>query len=139
MTQIAEVPKEHMLAVWPHIEPLVDLMEAKTDGEQTAASIARDIENGHKLWLAYDKEKDRAIAITTTFITADGSGRKIGVMLTGSGETGKASEWVRPMKETIYNHFREEGCHKVTMIGPRAWGKFFPEMKMRRALFEEVL
>jgi len=134
--QIAEVPQEQVPAVWPHIEGLVDMLEAKTHGEHTHISLAKELSNGHRLWIAYDEDRDRAIGFTTTFMVQDGSDRMIGIMLAGVGETGKGSEWVQPMRDTIKDYFREQGCYKYSFIGPRAWGKFFPDMKFKRAVFE---
>ena len=135
--EIKLVPENLIDRVWPFVEPLAEELERKTDGEHTPDSLYAQIRNGHALWVAL--ENGEPVSFVTTFVTPDGSGRNIGVMLAGAGEQGRILDWKDSMEGAIADWFQEQGCVKSVFAGPRAWAKFFPNFKIKHVLYERAL
>ena len=98
---------------------------AKPPGNTPRRLCIRQLQNGHRLWVAQNDDGE-PVSFVTTFITPDGSGRNVGVMLAGVGEKGKIDDWRDAMEGAIANWFSEQGCHQVGVCRPARLGKAFP-------------
>lgn len=114
------------------------MLEERTDGVRTEASLYREASNGAiELWLIYSPQEDKALALVATMENEDGRGRKSGMIVDGAGYD--RSRWVSLVVDEIRELFRTRGYHKFQIFGRKGWARDLPTFKIRSVLYEEMI
>lgn len=120
--QVSLVPKDHVLAAWPHISEHMRRAAEYTGGRylpDDVLSLVMDLD--YLLWVAFDSSGQIKGAVVTGVI--EYPRRKCLHLMFCGGEDGDS--WKMPMLTTLQRWAKETGCEGIEALGRFGWQKIF--------------
>ena len=115
---------------WPFVVNYIQDALEHSDGEVSLGSIYADIANQKKqLWVI--KHRNEYLAgIVTDLITYEDNGLKVGQILFAGG---KDHHLWDHFTETVGEWFKENGCHKIEIVGRMGWKRLYEKKGFKPA------
>lgn len=119
---ICDVPKEHIIAVWPHVRAYVAaVLDRDGSGRFETSDILATLLRGEAtLWVAWNKERETADAAIITEIIQYPRLSECRFWIIG-GRPGTFRSWVFAARDMIEDYARAHGCGFVSGAMRRGW------------------
>ena len=116
------VPKEHVLAIWERIAPLMEGAADYTFGRYTVDDMLTSVmDYEHTLWIAFNEDKEVRGA-TITCIKQYPRKRYLDMVFVG-GEDGFG--WKDEMLRMLQHYAYDMNCDGIESAGRLGWSKIF--------------
>lgn len=118
---ISAVPIEHILEVWPTVEPMIQGALDRAPGRFKSADIFLLLRSGYQtLWIAVDEPKEILAAFVTRVYDLP-QGRITSIDWAGGRDH---ERWVERFDEVITKYAKDNGSNIVEYSGRPGWGKY---------------
>lgn len=132
--QISLVAPEHVVQLWPKVEPHLREVLASIADTHHPVDIWDRLRSGeYHLWVAHEGAEVRGV--TVAYVQAYPRSSNYLCFLIGGDDLG---EWKEPMKAAIEAYGRAKGCKKIEGRGRKGWARAIG-YEERAVLFEKEL
>lgn len=116
------IPRDHVLAIWPYVEPFMEKAAEYTYGRYTADDILTTITDyDHDLWVAFETIDKLLGAVVTSFRYYPQK-KYLDLTFVG-GDAGFT--WKDPMLKVLQHWAYDNDCDGIESSGRQGWAKVF--------------